>query len=33
MSAAQNGVTVGGGIANQALHEWLLIGGRLVIFP
>jgi outer membrane protein W len=23
----------GGGIAHTALHEWLLVGGRLVVFP
>ena len=32
-SVTDNGQTMNGSISNQALHEWLLIGGRMVIFP
>jgi hypothetical protein len=34
LSTSNNGnTTASGSIQSQALHEWLLIGGRLVIFP
>jgi hypothetical protein len=33
-SVSENGNTLSSGTPSQtALHEWLLIGGRVVIFP